>query len=106
MLRLNSSHPTACGFYDLANNRFPRVDEVFGIDSGHTWERAVPPEKYFASHPEYFALINGTRLTPVTGNAQYCLSNPDVQELIVRDIQSLLDRGHTTVDLGQPDGFS
>ena len=36
VLRLNTAHPAGGGFYDLAHNRFPRVDEVFG---GHTWRR-------------------------------------------------------------------
>lgn len=102
LLRLNTAHPAGGSFYDLAHNRFPRVDEVFG---GHTWERAVPPEPYWDSHPEYFALISGSRLKPEGGKAQYCLSNPDVQELIYRDLARWLDRGYRAVDLGQPDGF-
>jgi len=102
LLRVNTSHPAGGGFYDLAHNRFPRVDEVFG---GHTWQRAVPPEQYFDAHPEYFALVGGARLKPEGGNAQYCLSNPDVRELIYRDLASWLDRGYESVDLGQPDGF-
>jgi hypothetical protein len=102
VLRVNTAHPAGGGFYDLAHNRFPRVDEMFG---GHTWERAVPVEKYWDSHPEYFTLISGSR-TKLGGNgAQYCLSNPDVQELIYRDLASWLDRGYASVDLGQPDGF-
>jgi hypothetical protein len=101
LLRLNTAHPAGGSFYDLAHHRFPRVDEVFG---GHTWERAVPAE-LFEKHPEYFALINGTRLKPDGGNAQYCLSNPDVQERIYRDLASWLGRGYASVDLGQPDGF-
>ncbi len=101
LLRVNSSHPAGGSFYDLAHNRFPRVDEQFG---GHTWERAVPAE-LFAEHPEYFALIGDSRLQPVGGGAQYCLSNPDVQERIYRDLAGHLDRGFDSVDLGQPDGF-
>ena len=101
LLRQNTSHPAGGGFYDLAHNRFPRVDEVFG---GHTWERAVPAE-LFETHPEYFALINGARLKPEGANAQYCLSNADVQERIYRDLASWLERGYASVDLGQPDGF-
>lgn len=101
VLRVNTSHPAGGGFYDLAHNRFPRVDESFG---GHTWERAVPAE-LFADHPEYFALINGQRLQPEGGKAQYCLSNPEVQERIYRDLASLMDRGFAAVDLGQPDGY-
>jgi len=100
LLRINSSHPAGGSFYDLAHNRFPRVDEVFG---GHTWERAVPAD-LFAEHPEYFALVSGSRLKP-EGGAQYCLSNPDVQERIYRDLAAWLDRGYDAVDLGQPDGF-
>ena len=57
VLRVNTSHPAGGGFYDLAHNRFPRVDELFG---GHTWERAVPAE-LFEKHPEYFTLVNGQR---------------------------------------------
>lgn len=102
VLRLNTAHPAGGSFYDLAHNRFPRVDEVFG---GHTWERAVPPEEYFDEHPEYFALINGARLQPAGSNAQYCLANPDFQELVYRDLAGWLDRGYAAVDLGQPDGF-
>ncbi|MBI5687343.1 MAG: DUF4838 domain-containing protein [Verrucomicrobia bacterium] len=102
VLRLNTAHPAGGGFYDLAHNRFPRVDEMF---ASHTWERAVPPEKYAATHPEYFALVSGARLKPENDKAQYCLSNPDVQELIYRDLASWLDRGYASVDLGQPDGF-
>jgi hypothetical protein len=102
LLRVNSAHPAGGSFYDLAHNRFPRVDESFG---GHTWERAVPAEKFWETHPEYFALISGSRLKPEGGKAQYCLSNSDVQELIYRDLASWLDRGYTSVDLGQPDGF-
>ena len=101
VLRVNTSHPAGGGFYDLAHNRFPRVDESFG---GHTWERAVPAEQ-FEKHPEYFAMINGERLKPEGGRAQYCLSNPEVQERIYRDLASWLDRGYAAVDLGQPDGF-
>jgi len=100
-LRVNTSHPPGAGFYDLAHNRFPRVDEVFG---GHTWEWAVPAE-LFAEHPEYFALVNGSRMQPRAGMAQYCLSNEDVRERIYRDLASWLDRGYASVDLGQPDGF-
>lgn len=102
VLRLNTAHPAGGSFYDFAHNRFPRVDEMF---ASHTWERAVPPEKYAESRPEYFALVSGARLKPEDGKAQYCLSNPDVQELIYRDLASRLDGGYASVDLGQPDGF-
>jgi len=101
LLRVNTAHPAGASFYDLAHNRFPRVDEQFG---GHTWERAVPAE-LFAEHPEYFAMISGSRLKPEGGRAQFCMSNPDVQERIYRDLAGFFDKGYDSVDLGQPDGF-
>jgi len=99
-IEFNTGFPGRGSFYDIANNRFPPVDAVFG---GHTYGRAIPVEKYRETHPEYFALVGGKRL--VTGPGQYCISNPEVQELIYQDLVGWLDRGYQTVDLGQPDGF-
>ena len=99
-VRYNIGHGSGAGFYDLANNRFPRVDDVFG---GHTWARAVPLKTYRKTHPEYFALVGGKRL--LTGHGQYCISNPGFQELVYKDLIGWLDAGYATVDLGQPDGF-
>jgi len=76
------------------------VDDAFG---GHTYARAIPPAKYRETHPEYFALIRGKRL--LEGRGQYCISNPEVQELIYQDLLRLADAGYRSVDLGQPDGF-
>lgn len=102
LLRLNTAHPEGGSFYDLAHNRFPRVDMQFG---SHTWGRAIPAAMY-EEHPEYFALINGERLKPASDDSgQFCLSHPDVRELIYRDAVRHLDKGLSSVDLGQPDGF-
>jgi hypothetical protein len=43
----------------------------------HSFRDLVPAEKYFETHPEYFAEINGTRVP----NQQICLTNPDVLEI-------------------------
>jgi hypothetical protein len=95
--------------HDIANNMFPMVGMHFGC---HTWMRpyAIPAEKYRESHPEYFALINGNRCCNIKGSddkwmEQYCISNPDVEELIGREVIYWLDRGYAMADLGQPDGF-
>lgn len=101
-IRGNMAYPHSASFYDLANNRFPRVDEPFG---GHTWEQAIPADKYNVDHPEYFALLSGKRWKAGDGNAQYCLSNPEVQDLIYRHMAKQMDEGSAAVDLGQPDGF-
>lgn len=44
----------------------------------HSYERLIPHSVYFATHPEYFALINGQRST--NESAQLCLSNKDLQK--------------------------
>lgn len=43
----------------------------------HTLHRLLPPDTYFETHPEYYALRNGVRLAD-----QVCLSHPDVLDLI------------------------
>jgi hypothetical protein len=94
--------PEFGSFYHLAQNRFPRVDDAFG---GHTYERAIPVEKYFDTHPEYYALLGGQRQKGAGAQAQFCISNPAVQELLYQDLIDLIDQGYHSVDLGQPDGF-
>lgn len=106
VIEFNTGSQPRGSFYDLANNRFPFVDFAFGT---HTYDRAIPVEKYHDTHPEYFALIRTAGRGPNELNrvkeGHYCISNPEVQELIYQDLITQLDRGYDTVDLGQPDGF-
>ncbi|MEI7726169.1 MAG: DUF4838 domain-containing protein [Bacteroidota bacterium] len=44
----------------------------------HTMFTLVSPEKYFYSHPEYFALMGGKRT-----KTQLCLTNPDVLQTTI-----------------------
>jgi len=48
----------------------------------HTFEKLVPPEKYFDTHPEYFAKVNGERV-----KNQLCFSHPDLLEIIVDKLE-------------------
>jgi len=41
----------------------------------HTFNRLVPPDKYFDAHPEYFSEVNGKRIREHT---QLCCTNEDV----------------------------
>lgn len=45
----------------------------------HTFDRLMPPDEFFASHPEYFSEIGGKRLRD---HSQLCLSNPDVLSIV------------------------
>ncbi len=52
----------------------------------HTFNDFIPPNEYFASHPEYFRLTpDGTR-----DPAQLCLSNPDVLKIITEKVRKHL----------------
>jgi hypothetical protein len=53
----------------------------------HTFDRLLPSEKLGKSHPEYYSFINGMRRP---GSAsQWCLTNPDVFETVVKRIDSI-----------------
>lgn len=47
----------------------------------HSWNRYLPPDRYFETHPEYYAEVNGER-TP----RQLCTSNPMVAAIVAQAI--------------------
>lgn len=51
----------------------------------HSFDRLVPPDRYFKDHPEYFALVDGKR-----NPAQLCLSNPAVFDIALKQVVSEL----------------
>jgi len=53
----------------------------------HTFYPLVPPEKHFATHPEWFSLIDGRR--KVEGG-QLCTTNPELREEVVRRVREWL----------------
>jgi hypothetical protein len=53
----------------------------------HTFYPLVPPEKYFADHPEWFSLIKGQR---TTDRAQLCLTNPKLRDFMVERVKASL----------------
>ena len=57
----------------------------------HTMWSYVPQEKYFAAHPEYFALVNGTRRAG--RESQLCFSNPDLPEIIYDQLVKYIGQG-------------
>jgi len=60
----------------------------------HTFNHLVPPEKYFADHPEYFSLVDGKRLKD---RSQLCCTNEDVIRLCTEGIRQAMQ--------AQPDAF-
>ena len=65
---------------ELGGSRF-RFDEVLG--QCHTFERLLPSSRWFASHPEWFAEIDGRR---VGFRSQPCLTNPDVRRICTEEV--------------------
>ena len=90
----------------IANGIFGRG--TFHTYGGHTYPAACPGDRYFATHPEYFALkANGKRgLGPTKGQTALCISNPDVEELIVDELKHRFDEGADVCELGQHDGMT
>lgn len=86
--------------YDYSNNNYGRGS--YAVYGGHSYYTAVPAGKYGKSHPEYFALLGGKRVS--SGN-HLCISNPEVQDLIYAEMLKRLDAGAETVELAQTDGY-
>ncbi|MHC4873466.1 MAG: DUF4838 domain-containing protein [Planctomycetota bacterium] len=89
-------------FYDLASNFLPSVN--YGTHGGHSHNIAIPVEKYGKSNPEYFRMAKGRRIISKK-RPLYCISNPEVRELIYQELLSHADKGYRVIQLGQPDGF-
>ena len=51
----------------------------------HSFERLVPKDQYFQTHPEYYALVNGKRTAD-----QLCLTNPAVLSLVIQHLEQMI----------------
>lgn len=72
----------------------------------HTFERLVPAEEFFESHPEYFSMINGER-TAKHLYSQLCLSNPEVLAIVIERVKGWLRANPLAeiVSVSQNDSF-
>ncbi len=73
----------------------------------HGWWGLVEPEVYFEDHPEWYALIDGTRthVSPVYRVSNLCLTNTEMREELVRNAKSALrwNVHATMLSVSQPD---
>jgi hypothetical protein len=53
----------------------------------HTFNRLLPATEFGQSHPEYYAFVNGERRPGAA--SQWCLTNPEVFEIVSHRIDSL-----------------
>ena len=63
-----------------------------GLGNCHTFNRLLPPEKYFDAHPEYFSMVKGKRLKERT---QLCLTNPDVLRIVTSNVLACIRKDPT-----------
>jgi len=79
---------------------FSALDESTGgkvtyYPFGHSFYQLIPPEKYFASHPEYFSYTGGARRAE---RSQLCLTNPDVLRLAIQGVSRWIQE-HPEADI-------
>ncbi|MBI2433054.1 MAG: DUF4838 domain-containing protein, partial [Candidatus Hydrogenedentes bacterium] len=60
------------------------VEAYWGV---HTFFPLMPPDEFFATHPEYYSLIDGKRMFE---RAQLCLTNPDVLNIITERLKKVM----------------
>ncbi len=72
------------------NGNRPELEEKHGgkIRFGgglfvHTFYPLMPPDEFFAEHPEYYSELNGKRTAE---HAQLCLTNPDVVRIMTERV--------------------
>ncbi len=79
------------------NGNFERIPDEYGghyrlLGWCHTFYQLLPPEKYFAQHPEWYAEVNGKRTSE---GAQLCLTNDEMRAELTRQALEWLRKDPT-----------
>ena len=76
-----------------------------GLGSCHTFNKLLPPNVYFDTHPEYFSLVKGKRRKDHT---QLCLTNPDVLRIVTSNVLARIrkDPGAKFYGVSQNDWYN
>ncbi|HEX7904126.1 MAG TPA: DUF4838 domain-containing protein [Chitinophagaceae bacterium] len=80
-------------------NYHNRMGSAAPVSIGHTGY-GIDPEKDFATHPEWFALVKGQRKT-----SKVCYSNPEVIQQMIKYAMNQAANGATSVSLTPADGL-
>ncbi|MBQ7178672.1 MAG: DUF4838 domain-containing protein [Victivallales bacterium] len=103
-------------YYDDCKQEWKDMARIRGIEieSGHhNFNYWIPGRKYNATHPEFFAEINGKRIESNDGKSslllseQLCTTNPQLREEIVKNMLAYCDAHPEikTVAIVPNDGF-
>ena len=80
----------------------------FAVGYVHTIFKLLPPEKYFKTNPEYFALVDGKRISKWQ-DGQICTSNPDVLRIVTERALEYLEENpeadYVTISQNDADGY-
>lgn len=81
--------------HNRCNGSFQNLDESVGRGVGyfpfvHSFYSILPPDKYFATHPEYYSELNGKR---TADGGQLCVTNPEVLRLTIEMVREWI-RAH------------
>ena len=76
-----SYYPASHDAEYLEWNQLQQLDDLWGL-WGHSYNKLVPPKTYFNTHPEYYALVKGSRQP-----SQLCLSNEAVFGIIAAELK-------------------
>lgn len=74
-------YPASADAEYLEWNKLQKFEDLWGL-WGHSYNKLVPPQIYFKSHPEYYALVKGVRQP-----SQLCLGNDEVYRIAVADLK-------------------
>ncbi len=90
------------------NGSMSTPNQPGGIESYwavHTFYPLMPPEEFFAKHPEYYSELEGKR---VHDHAQLCLSNPGVLKIITERIKKQMRESpeYLIYDVSQNDWYN
>jgi hypothetical protein len=69
----------------------PRGGKVTYRGFVHTFNSLVPPETYFADHPEYYSEIGGVRVGAPGDRSQLCLTNPEVLRIATETVRRWIE---------------
>ncbi len=98
------------GYYGLWTGaeaaRFRRAHKfegsfVHGPFGGHTFYALLPPEKYFAEHPEYYSEIGGRRVAArmgIEGAGQLCCARPETAAAVLAELIGLIKADPASAD--------
>jgi hypothetical protein len=82
--RLFYEDETFAGKHKVTTKAFPYYVPSARV---HTFNKFIPEEKFYKSHPEYFALRGDQRLP-----TQLCLTNNEVAKIVKDSVQALFNR--------------